>query len=421
MRGTRMKLALAALALLAGCAAQPAAPAQTAESAAPAAAAAAAADLPPLHRLQRADEDEFVQLEMITDPNGEYRARLWVTDLDTGRCAVPCTVQGCTHDSSACPGVLPWLYSGMAYILNEETLLYPGSGQFCVSGRRGEDFRTLLNIPYLLYEQYTDGQYLYLAQQLPYPETPACCQLLRIDPHSGSYTVLATFEGEADQLQAAGRELLLNLFAYDPNAAATSSATTRRWCMAVNADTGESRLLYDYDPRSEECPLGTPVEGTAYLFDETARVLTGRDIAGGETVWQSDAFPAPALAGEVAESFQPVRVLDGWLEVNYGCYPAQGGEGVSFSYLVNLESGEVRRKPDLPELVWNGYGHQPTVYAQLKDQLLVACRAEPYTYTAYGQDGSPYTVHSERLRLGLITYRDYLNGTPNYRELEAYA
>lgn len=116
-----------------------------------------------------------------------------------------------------------------------------------------------------------------------------------------------------------------------------------------------------------------------------------------------------------------MRVLDGWLEVNYGCYPAQGGEGVSFSYLVNLESGEVRRKPDLPELVWNGYAHQPTVYAQLKDRLLVACRAEPYEYTAYGQDGSPYTVHSERLRLGLITYRDYLNGTPNYRELEAYA
>ena len=77
---------------------------------------------------------------------------------------------------------------------------------------------------------------------------------------------------------------------------------------------------------------------------------------------------------------------------------------------MELKTGQVRRKPDLPELVWNGYGHQPTVYAQLQDRLLVDCRAEPYDYVEYGQDGAPYTIHSDRRYLGLITYEDYLSG-----------
>ena len=57
------------------------------------------------------------------------------------------------------------------------------------------------------------------------------------------------------------------------------------------------------------------------------------------------------------------------------------------------------------------------VFAQIGDKLLVDCRAEPYDRTDYGPDGAPYTVHSERRYLGLITAEDYLNGTPNYQEV----
>ena len=150
------------------------------------------------------------------------------------------------------------------------------------------------------------------------------------------------------------------------------------------------------------------------------RVLTGCGLLDGARRLQSDPFPAPVYEAPADENLSTVRRLGDWLELEYSCFSRDRSEQTSFFYLVELKTGQVRRKPDLPELVWNGYGHQPTVYAQLQDRLLVDCRAEPYDYVEYGQDGAPYTIHSDRRYLGLITYEDYLNGTPDYTMLEAF-
>ena len=72
----------------------------------------------------------------------------------------------------------------------------------------------------------------------------------------------------------------------------------------------------------------------------------------------------------------------------------------------------------LPPLNWNGYDHtSTTILAQLQDRLLVLCRAEPYTRTTTGTDGAPYTIQSSHRYFGLISYADYLTGTPNYIEV----
>ena len=88
--------------------------------------------------------------------------------------------------------------------------------------------------------------------------------------------------------------------------------------------------------------------------------------------------------------------------------------------IVNIETGEVRQRIDLPENYWNGYGHQPSIYLQLQDRLLVDCRYEPYTRTGIGTDGTPYTIETERTYLGLISIDDFLNGVPNYTEVGEY-
>ena len=162
------------------------------------------------------------------------------------------------------------------------------------------------------------------------------------------------------------------------------------------------------------------VGDTVYAFAPESRVLTGCGLLDGVRRLQSDPFPAPVYEAPADENLSAVRRLGDWLELEYSCFSRDRSEQTSFSYLVELKTGQVRRKPDLPELVWNGYGHQPTVYAQLQDRLLVDCRAEPYDYVEYGQDGAPYTIHSDRRYLGLITYEDYLSGTPDYTMLEAF-
>ena len=45
------------------------------------------------------------------------------------------------------------------------------------------------------------------------------------------------------------------------------------------------------------------------------------------------------------------------------------------------------------------------------------CRTEPYTRTTTGTDGAPYTIQSSHRYFGLISYADYLTGTPNYTEV----
>lgn len=114
------------------------------------------------------------------------------------------------------------------------------------------------------------------------------------------------------------------------------------------------------------------------------------------------------------------RILNGQLVVEYysNDWTDDNAETKTPVYLVDLAAGTVAEKPALPPLNWNGYDHtSTTILAQLQDRLLVLCRAEPYTRTTTGTDGAPYTIQSSHRYFGLISYADYLTGTPNYTEV----
>ena len=113
------------------------------------------------------------------------------------------------------------------------------------------------------------------------------------------------------------------------------------------------------------------------------------------------------------------RILNGQLVVEYysNDWTDDNAEAKTPVYLVDLAAGTVAEKPALPPLNWNGYDHtSTTILAQLQDRLLVLCRAEPYTRATTGTDGAPYTIQSSHRYL-LISYADYLTGTPNYTEV----
>lgn len=118
-----------------------------------------------------------------------------------------------------------------------------------------------------------------------------------------------------------------------------------------------------------------------------------------------DSESCPAVSTDVPAYYQIEANLNGWL-VFY-----------NQPIIVNAETGEVRQRADLPENLWNGYGHQPQIFLQLKDRLLVDCRYESYTRTDISDDGSPYTTQTEQMYLGLISIDDFLNGVPNYIEV----
>ena len=344
----RVKPTLACLlaAMLAGCALAPAggAPApQTAETAPAAQTEAEAETAPPLQRLTSADETGYVQCKAITDADGQFWGQLWVTDFSTGRCAVPCPVEGCPHTTADCPGVLPWLYSGEVLILNEDTLLYTGSEQFCVSGRNGEDFRTLLPVYSPAPALYTDGRYLYLLNQLIYPRDTPVYQLLQVDPATGSSTVLGSCRGDLADLYAAGRTLVVTLYGYDPYAASTSSSVTLQQRIAWDLDTGAQRTL-EGPVFDTETAVGCGTVGdTVYAFDPESRVLTGYGLLDGARRLQSDPFPAPVYEAPADENLSAVRRLGDWLELEYSCFSRDRSEQTSFSYLVELKTGQVRR------------------------------------------------------------------------------
>ena len=424
-------------ALLAGCAAggqragnapgsaDTAAQAETAEAGADDTGAAQGGAL---HMLGQSDGRAFYQGQAA----GEELGRLWVTDLAAGQTAPACTLEGCAHDTGDCPATYPWPGTSEVLALDGGWLLYPGPEKLYISDTDGANFRELTAVDSVDFQSYcSDGTYLYLLHTAFRPES-APTELWRIDPASGEKQVLDTFPRGTMALGAAGRTLVLCNFGAEPLPGQTAAGGdgSRFWDVAYNLDSGEARRLGEYadnTPQTMEAYEADPphntgvaravVDGVYYVFDFATRIVTGRDAASGETVLTSDPLPGDVFEGRGYESVQPVRVLDGWLELAYDAVDWTDQSRALFSYLVSLETGEVRRKPDLPELVYNGGGRQPMVFAQIGDKLLVDCRAEPYDRTDYGPDGAPYTVHSERRYLGLITAEDYLNGTPNYKEV----
>ena len=427
MRTPRLAPALLAALLLAGCTAAPAGsgstasaePAPAAESADTAEEAAATASTEPLRLLQTGDEKQYY----LTEPANADQTleRFRIVDLTTGENTIPCDVEGCTHDNEDCPAVwsrATWDFGVAAWVLDEDTLLIASSTSapktvYYFADRNCQNLTPFATVEDAMgiAQQCTDGTSLYFLMSIE-GGTYKICRLSLAD---GSQTVL--WEGTEYPVPGViGRNFVLKTsdLTYpeptgDLGADATALPTGTVTHSLLNVDTGELRELYTYS--SDAWNLDNldvyVVDGQYYQIDRAAGTLSTVDPDTGEVRQISDGLPT-ADRNTYTSDYQPEAVLRGWM-VFY-----------RLPVIVNVETGEVRQRIDLPENYWNGYGHQPSIYLQLQDRLLVDCRYEPYARTGIGPDGTPYTVETDHVYLGLISAEDYLNGVPNYTEVGEY-
>lgn len=425
-------LALAAL-LLAGCTAAPAdsgassaavtsetSTAQEAETAAAAPSPAAA-----LRPLWLGDEKQYYMNEMVT---GEL-IRYQVADLINHVTEVPCDVEGCAHDSESCPAVFRRGECDRVFVLDDDTLVAFTNNQFpetedsqvILLDRNCQNRRVAATIPNssflsLGYDvasvPYTDGQYLYCSGwQDGYGNQAA---MFRVDLETGESSNLLE-SAPAQGLQFLGA--LDNQFVFSESDLTYPEPTGDLMADALTAPTGtithwlfdpytgewKAFQTYTSDDGSLDRMYSAIVDGQYYQVDQEAGSISVVDPVTGEAKLITDQYPTDQLQG----SFAIQGTVQGWL-LFYE------------SPMVHLETGEIREKPNLPDNYWNGSAHQPNIYLNLGDILLVDCRYEPYTRTIIGTDGTPYTTDVEHEYLGLISTEDFLNGVPNYTEVGEY-
>ena len=421
-------LALTAL-LLAGCTAAPAAGSEisTPVTAETAVAQASTGNGEPLRLLQHGDEKQYYRQESLGKDDSMILYH--VVDLQTGEDTIPCDVEGCTHDSESCPAVTTQIPSYQPFVLNDSTLLvlsgmnHSSQSTFItLMDRNCQNRRVLKKLEGVdLFldpnHMYTDGDFLYCCGYEKNASLGATLYTIyRIDLSDGTTTNLTQhFYNFQFMRGTVGRDLVLyqenltypDTFG-DPTATASSHPTGTKSHVLLNVDTGEVRDFCSYS--SDDYVLDRlyfyVIAGQYYWIDSTAGTLSTVDPTTGESRLLTDQLPITepdALSAEY--QYQMEANLNGWL-VFY-----------DLPLLVNAETGEVRQRADLPENLWNGYGHQPQIFLQLKDRLLVDCRYEPYTRTDLSDDGTPFTTQSDQMYLGLISIDDFLNGVPNYTEV----
>lgn len=421
-------LALTAL-LLAGCTAAPAAGSEssTTVTAETAVAQASTGNGEPLRLLQHGDEKQYYRQESLGKDDSMILYH--VVDLQTGEDTIPCDVEGCTHDSESCPAVTTQIPSYQPFVLNDSTLLvlsgmnHSSQSTFItLMDRNCQNRRVLKKLEGVdLFldpnHMYTDGDFLYCCGYEKNASLGATLYTIyRIDLSDGTTTNLTQhFYNFQFMRGAVGRDLVLyqenltypDTFG-DPTATASSHPTGTKSHVLLNVDTGEVRDFCSYS--SDDYVLDRlyfyVIDGQYYWIDSTAGTLFTVDPTTGESRLLTDQLPITepdALSAEY--QYQMEANLNGWL-VFY-----------DLPLLVNADTGEVRQRADLPENLWNGYGHQPQIFLQLKDRLLVDCRYEPYTRTDLSDDGTPFTTQSDQMYLGLISIDDFLNGVPNYTEV----
>lgn len=369
----------------------------------------------PLRRLESGDADAYYQVQ---DAGDGTHTILYRIDLVTGACAPVCDVSGCNHTADSCPALHPVEAGWTVQVLDESTLLSGNMTSLYRCDRDGRNLTLVIDDSRFSFTDYlfTDGESVYTVGN------PSCKEsngvLYRISLDSGKAEPVVRLPGIYLILGVSGRWVVLD-----------QDVETDKACydIAYNLDTSETRTLsarpYSGEVFSHNSGMSRAVlGGMYYAFDFSTRTVTGKDAATGETVLQSSPFPADPNEGRGYESCRPMRVLDGWLELDYSSndWEQEDYNQINFSYLVSLETGEVRRKPDLPMQTWNGYPHSPAVVLDLGDRLLVTSRTEPHIETHFDNAGAPYTVESSRRILATIQVEDYLSGTPNYTETEGW-
>lgn len=419
-------LALTGL-LLAGCAAAPAderaaSGAAVQEASAPPIADTASAPMQPLRPLQKGDANQYYMTDLLAGG----LVRCWAADLVERQTAVLCQVEGCAHQGPDCPAVHPRGEMDQPFVLDEDTLVYFGNNCYPETSdspvvfldRSCQNPRTVATVEGATLDArgsedgrtpYTDGQYLYcFGWQGGYGGRAA---LFRIDPGTGEVTdLLADLDTPMDQvLGAVGTRMLFVQWERtdepeDPYSIAPITATIH-WALDLTDGTLTQLARYervgDTPETARDRVIGRVLDGQYYQFDLDAHALRVWEPETNTFRLITDALPDGVL--ETADKM--VKIVQDWIVFHDPLW------------MVNLQTGEVQGKAPLPDNYWNGDGHQPYIYLDLGDTLLVDCRYEPRTRVDLGPDGTPATVETHRRFLGLISAQDFLNGVPRYTEI----
>lgn len=412
-----------------GCSAVPGSSGSSAVEPSPSPAAAEPAakpDLPSLRPLYQGDENGYYTF--MTAASGDYQQVLYA-DYQAGTQAPACHITGCTHDSPSCPACF---FTGVPVTLpcpvGDGTYLsfvygYDSDGMSIV--RLNQDYgveQVLYHCNYISsFYCCTDGSSLWFSTC---PSGDSYDRIKRLDLSTGGITTLFdagdTSGQSANIIGCTGRQLVVSVSPY------YDSSEPQTSCLyLVDADTGAAELLREYPITNASAGRTTNIstavlDDTLYEYDYTTGELTATGLADRQTRTVTDALPPDPYEGRGAFDVTITRILNGQLVVEYysNDWTDDNAETKTPVYLVDLAAGTVAEKPALPPLNWNGYDHtSTTILAQLQDRLLVLCRAEPYTRTTTGTDGAPYTIQSSHRYFGLISYADYLTGTPNYTEV----
>lgn len=439
MKKQALSLILAAL-LLAGCGAAP----QGGGTASGSEAAQAEASAAPLYKLERGDSHGYYLAHTIIpstseEPNGVYR--LMYIDYAAQTMQPLCSVDGCTHETTDCPAVQLATSYGTPFTMSDGRLLFWAQdvetqiADLYIGERSGRTITMTEIKPDLLEGRgiagepfYTDGTALYCETYRNTDEGSSEFELNAFDLSDGSCRVVSTLSDSAYVFGAYGRSLLLKETTPTENSTSFSELSGVQYLL-LDVDTGEQTVLRTY-PGYGESQQGRSYDYEAALFDGqlyefcyTTRALTVTDLATNETRTLAEQMPADPNEGRGAFDIQFTRVVNGYLVAEYFSNDWEN-ETVSGDkrpiYLVDLQTGEVREKPTLPTIDYNGYGHNPLVWAQTDSLLLMTCRIEPYTATEILPDGSVQTFQSSHSYLGLLPTEDYLSGTPNYIEVGLY-
>lgn len=365
---------------------------------------------------------------------------------DTALCAQP----SCNHDSDSCTACIPGdeivssLYAldtgSMAYIVS------PGSGTesgsvLYLAGSAGENRRSVFQASagQDLWElTCADDAYLYFPLQTTSQGEASTLQLCRVSLSGGAPEEVLDLN-EVQVIGTSGRNLVCRVTRYDPAVRepeipddASQEEINRLTHEYLSSSKGSNRVyLHNIDDGTEQ-----ELESWTSTMDSDDRVILWQD---GRLYWCKTGWnqlpqtfhwtAADGQTGEVSLSWPEelrrqvesdpnetagVSRLEAVVE-NHALLQITARGNRLYRYAVDLSDGSVQEIPLRYES--NGKEQPVSILGCSGDSLLVEMEMQTREVTYIQKDGTPTTNGAAVGRYALISFENFLEGKPDYREI----
>lgn len=360
-----------------------------------------------------------------------------------------CTQPACNHDSDSCTAYIPdGVIVSALYAVDDQTMAYiltsKEGDQLYLADSNGANRRKLYQAA--SGEEFweltcADSQYLYFPMTFTETDGSASQSFCRL-PLSGGEPEPLIQELDSQILGAWGRDLVCYKYQYDepenlqePSVpeGATQEETDRIMMEYLdsfkgthevylsNLDDGSRKELDGWDSTmGNEGRVQFCADDRLYWCETENRQLPDSihwllpDGQSGETAlsWPEDL--RLAIEGST-DWYSGAERLEGMLQ-DWVLITLKGPWDGMRRYAMNVTDGSVKEIPLRYQS--NGKNQPITILGQSKDSLLVEIETQLKEVTFIQQDGTPSTNWAGVGRFGLITFEDFLSGTPEYREID---